>query len=292
MDVRRLTAAVMVALVVSACSGEPSGVADATGPTPDASFKTKDEGTTRSAGQGGQKGSKAEGNDRAEGTKRSASGGGDGGEGSEDDNSSSYYPAAGIYAYAQSGYEEFCDASRCEREDLPPTQEVKTSYQQSAGASVTVVTEARGSDSRLTRTTTKHSRDQALITNVRVKFNYEGFEFDNSYQPDPPVEAIRFPLDNGMSWTGSWRDSTSGDYSIRVGPLEEVDVGGRAVQAFQVHTKTTFRGEFEGDADVRIWIDPATAATVKMSGELHLKSMFGSYNSEFSGTLRSGPGYR
>jgi hypothetical protein len=211
--------------------------------------------------------------------------------GGEDDGSSAFAPAAGTYVYDQSGFEEFCDATECERQDLPPTQQVATSHKDGSGEEVVVVTEAESSDSRYTRTTTRHTRRHALITNVYVRFNYEGFSFNNSYQPDPPVESVRYPLQEGSSWSGEWKDSTSGDYSIAVGASRSVTVGNATVQAYPVRTRTTFTGEFEGNADVITWIDPATAAVVKIEGELRVKSVFGRYASEFSATLRSAPGY-
>jgi hypothetical protein len=68
-------------------------------------------------------------------------------------------------------------------------------------------------------------------------------------------------------------------------------VGNATVQAFPVRNRTTFSGEFEGSADVVTWIDPATAAIVKLEGEIRVRSVFGRYGSEFSASLRSAPGY-
>ena len=224
---------------------------------------------------------------------RVAGGGGSATEdgGGEDDGSSEFAPAPGTYVYDQSGFEEFCDATECERRDLPSTQEVSTSHKDGSGETVVVVTEAEASDSRYTKTTTRHTRRNALITNVQVRFNYEGFSFNNSYQPDPPVEAMRYPFQEGSSWSGEWKDSTSGEYSVDVGASRSVTVDNATVQAYPVRTRTTFSGEFEGTADVVTWIDPATAAVVKIEGELRVKSVFGRYASEFAATLRSAPGY-
>jgi hypothetical protein len=221
-----------------------------------------------------------------------AGGGSDGEEGgSEDDGSSAFAPAPGTYIYNQTGYEEFCDASSCDRKDLPPTQEVATTHKERSSRAIVVVTEAESSDRRFTRTTTRHTREHALVTNVQIRFNYQGFNFNNSYQPEPPVESVRYPLREGSSWSGSWEDSTSGTYSISVGAPRSVTVGNATVQGWPVRSRTTFTGEFEGRADVVTWIDPATAAVVKIAGEIDVESVFGSYRSEFSATLRSGPSY-
>lgn len=285
--------ALCVLVLLGACSTEQEASPDANeveseGPAADDSEANKDD-TKRSPGArpGG-----AGADDKKKGAGV-ASGGGSATEdgGGEDDGSSAFAPAPGTYVYDQSGFEEFCDATDCERQDLPPTQEVATSHKDGSGEAVVAVTEAESSDSRYTKTTTRHTRRHALITNVQVRFNYEGFSFNNSYQPDPPVEAVRYPLQEGSSWSGEWKDSTSGEYSIDVGPSRSVMVGNATVQAYPVRTRTTFTGEFEGNADVITWIDPATAAVVKIEGDLRVKSVFGRYASEFSATLRSAPGY-
>ena len=210
----------------------------------------------------------------------------------EDDASSTFYPAAGTYTYDQKGSEQFCDASSCEEQDLPPTQVVRTTHGSSRGGEVVVITNAKASNSRSVRTQTTHSREGAFITNVRIHFEYQGFTFNNSYQPSPPVEAVRLPLRKGAAWQGRWQDSTSGDYNVDVGAVSSVSVAGGTVQAFPLHTVTNFRGEFEGRADVTVWIDPATSAIVRTQGEIRVKSVFGSYFTRFDSTLRSAPGYR
>ena len=286
----------MLGLVLGACAS------DAGSPTSE-----PDTAASVGANDAGTKGSDDRSNQAGTGSKkagRTASASGTGGgrtgsrataseeSGSEDDGSSAYFPAPGVYTYRQSGFEEFCDASRCEKEDLPSAQEVKTTHTARSGNEVVVVTEARTSDSRMTRVTTRHTPERALITNVRVKFNYEGFNFDNSYQPEPPVESARFPVRAGASWSGSWKDTTSGDYTIEIGSKEAISVGGRSVQAWPLRTITMFEGEFDGRADVTVWVDPATSAIVKTAGELDVQSVFGRYHTEFTATLRSGPGYR
>ena len=285
--------ALCVLVVLGACSAEQQASPDTSeveseSPAGGATAANKDD-TKRSPGaRPGRQGP----DDKKKGPGVAAGGGSateDGG--GEDDGSSAFAPAAGTYIYAQSGFEEFCDATECERQDLPPTQEVATSHKDGSGEEVVVVTEAESSDSRYTKTTTRHTHRHALITNVQVRFNYEGFSFNNSYQPDPPVESVRYPLQEGSSWSGEWKNNTSGDYSIAVGASRSVMVGNATVQAYPVRTRTTFTGEFEGTADVITWIDPATAAVVKIEGELRVTSVFGRYASEFSATLRSAPGY-
>ena len=285
--------ALCVFMVLGACSTEQPAsptTSDVESETPAAgdSAANKDE-AKRSPGtrQGGSGTHDKKKGDRVAGGGGSATEDG----GGEDDGSSAFAPAPGTYVFDQAGFEEFCDATDCERQDLPPHQEVATSHKDRSDEEVIVVTEAEASGSRYTKTTTRHTRGNALITNVQVRFNYEGFSFNNSYQPDPPVEAVRYPLQEGSSWSGAWKDSTSGEYSIDVGAARSVTVGDATVQAYPVRTRTTFSGEFEGNADIVTWIDPATAAVVKIEGELRVKSVFGRYASQFSATLRSAPGY-
>lgn len=289
---RRFPAVIAAVFLLAGCaSGEPAGSA-----APDAEESATDEpkerdrpdGESRTArrklrpgAEAGGSGPRGGGASAEEGTE----------EGAEDDGSSAFAPGAGTYIYSQSGSEEFCDASSCERKELPPTQDVETTHERRSEDEVVVVTRADSSTSRSTTTTTRYTRAGGLITNVRVRFAYEGFRFDNSYQPDPPVESLRYPLRKGSRWTGSWDDSTSGRYTISVGGPTSVTVGSMTVQAYPVRTETTFEGEFDGSADVTTWIDPATAAIVKLEGEIDVKSVFGRYSSEFAATLRSGPGY-
>ena len=283
----------LVLVLMGACSTEQQASPDTSeveseGSDGDHTQANHDDSTRSPGARPGRAGTEGKKNGRAV-----TGGGGSATEdgGGEDDGSSAFAPAPGTYLYDQSGYEEFCDATDCERQDLPRTQEVATSHKDGSDDEVVVIAEAQSSDSRFTKTTTRHTRGHALITNVQVRFNYEGFSFNNSYQPDPPVESVRYPLQEASSWSGAWKDSTSGEYSIDVGAPRAVMVGNATVQAYPVHTRTTFTGEFDGTADVITWIDPATAAVVKIEGELRVESVFGRYGSEFSATLRSAPGY-
>jgi hypothetical protein len=210
--------------------------------------------------------------------------------GGEDDNSSAVYPAAGSYLYSQSGFEKFCSGGSCERQALPERQTARIILQSRTDGRAVVVTETSSGD-RMLRTTATFTRANSLITDVYTRLSYRGFAFENEYHPAPPVESLRFPLRDGARWSGSWEDSTSGDYSVQVFGPSRVTVNGRAVRAFQVATTTRFEGEFEGEAKTLTWVDPATKAIVKLSGAVDLTSTYGRYVTEFSSSLRSGPRY-
>lgn len=296
---RRSAGLLAVLFLLAACGGDDAPTATDQPAAPEPAEKSDDGGPKNDKKPRRKHGTAPEPKGKRFGDNRTGAqteAEGDDGSGSEetteDDGSSRYAPAPGVYTYAQEGFEEFCDATSCSRETLPARQSVKTYYEGTRGDGLVVVTEARSSQNRLTKTTTVHAPDRARITKVHVRLSYEGFSFTNTYRPDPPVEAVRYPLREGDRWSGSWKDSTSGDYQIRVGAKETVQVDGGMVQAFRVRTTTTFRGEIEGRGDVTAWIDPATAAVVKSEGRVQLESVFGRYNTTFSVALQDGPEYR
>lgn len=299
---RRLGSLALVAILLSAgCSDEPtlpSGSDVAPGATD--STDGPGEGKTRASGKDRRDGDRPSGAGTSKGTgsdrraTRNRERGSNGGDTRPSDGSGSSalaYPAAGTYVYAQSGYEEFCQTTSCEREDLPREQSVQTTYRKRSENAATLVSEARMSSSRLTRTTYRFTSEKALITDVYTRFEYENVRFEDSYRPDPPVEALRFPLTPGQSWSGRWKDKTSGRYEISVGPRERVRTATGTVSAFRIDTSVRFEGQFEGSSDALVWFDPDTKTIVKSEGEMDIRSAFGRYRSEFSTVLDSGPGY-
>ncbi|MDQ3941319.1 MAG: hypothetical protein M3238_08215 [Actinomycetota bacterium] len=293
MTVRTLVTAIACSVLV-ACSSPPDAPETVPGARDAAPTRTGERGRTARPDAGVASPSVARSDDDA--TTRDGDGGdsevaGDGSTG-EDDRSSALFPAAGSYAYSQSGYEEFCQAATCDRQDLPARQPVAVSHAATGPDSGVVVTEIEASDNRLLRTRTRYDRAHALVTKVYVRFAYEGFTFEETYTPKPPVDSLRFPLRRGAAWSGSWRDSTSGDYRVEVFAPSSVDVGGRSVRAFRVQTFTAFRGQFSGRSKIDTWIDPATKAIVRTRGVLNVTSAFGRYSTSFATRLRSGPDYR
>ncbi len=299
---RRLAAATAVfMLLLAGCSSEPARDQADRGVAPEKESSGKNEkGKKKGAsaarngnvkGSGAGKGeSAARGDDR--GGDRSAGGSGDGGEGApEEGMASAPYPTSGTYVFGQSGFEEFCQTASCDRKDLPPEQSVEVSYKKRSESKATVVSEARSSKGRVSRTTFKFTPEGAYVVEVYTKSNFNNVQFEDTYRPDPPIEALRFPIRTGESWSGEWKDRTSGSYRISIGPREAVDVGGRTVHAFRVETDVEFRGQFEGRSNGITWVDPDTKSIVKSEGEIDVKSAFGRYHSVFETILKSGPGY-
>lgn len=308
---KRCPAALFALVLLVACSEEspsqPSSAApsveaseDDTGRKPGRPGKVRHERKKEPGGGGGRE-EESSGSERSDdqgtrgpSTEADAPTGGDD---ASDDSSGggvdtgAVYPAAGRYVYAQSGYEKFCSRASCDRQALPPRQNVRITLRDRTKDRAVVTSRASASDDRMLRTTATYERGHALITDVYTRLTYEGFAFENEYHPAPPVESLRFPLRDGAAWRGTWQDSTSGSYEVRVFGPTAVRVRGRAVRTFQVATVTEFEGELTGEAKTLAWIDPATKAVVKLSGSVDLDSAYGRYVTEFSTSLRSGPRY-
>ena len=293
----RLLAAVLLLLLGACASDTPSSEAptavetDSSERGSSGSAKEKHGKKERTAGgetPGGASagGASAKGGDASE--DRDGGSSSDAGSAKE----SSAYPAAGTYTFSQSGYEEFCDnAGQCDKDKLPARQPTNVTYESSSEDSALVVAEQEESDSRLTRTWTRFTSSGAHIEKMYVRFNYSGFTFERTYEPKPPVEALRFPLTAGESWSGEWRASTSGEYSVKVGRKTTLEIGGRRVAAYPVQTDVEFRGDFEGKSRITAYIDPDTKAIVATDGALNVTTRFGRYSTVFETKLASGPGY-
>lgn len=291
---KQIATFVAVGVLAAACSSapepDPAVRGDATvgakpSPTEAQDDRAKRAETKESAGRAGRKEQS-----RSGGGAQAGAAAGTGSTAAQSGSRGSAYPAAGRYRYEQSGYEEYCRAT-CTRKELPPARTVDISYRNRNARRATLISDERISSSRSSETTIKVNRGAALITRAHVRFEDEGFRYENTYRPEPPIESLLFPLRVGKSWSGRWSADTSGRYEIDVVGRSAVDLGGRRVNAFRLDTVTLFSGEFQGRADVTVWIDPDTTMVVRSSGHLEIESVFGSFESEFETTLDSGPGY-
>ena len=295
-----VTAALMV-LLLGSCASEPepgaddgntataeSGQSDSKDEKKDRKKKQRGPGgdSREKASEDGDRSPGAGGKDRTEGgSPKERSGNPSNGE-------TSPYPAAGTYTFSQSGYEEFCDsAGRCEKEDLPARQPVEVSFDERSESSAVIVTDQEASGSRRARTWTRFTPEGAHITKVYIEFEYSGFRFERTYVPQPPVEAMRFPLTAGEKWSGQWKASTSGSYTVEIGRPRRLQIGGKTVTAYPVDTVTEFRGDFEGKSRLVAYIDEETKSIVATNGALNVTSQFGRYSTVFDTKLASGPGY-
>jgi hypothetical protein len=295
--------ACLVFLAAASCASEDHSTDPTSAPRADASNDASTPGPGKDdRGKGGKSGGKNDGGKNTHGAgEPGASGGSGNGNGgssdpdltegaNENDNSTPIAPAEGTYTYSQQGFEEFCQTS-CERSRLPSTADTKIKVQERSGSAVFLTSETRSSDDRLVRSTFIYTPDKAMITRLYARFAYKGFTLTEQYDPNPAIYAFNFPLEGGAGWQGHWDAKVSGDYAVSVAGDEQVSVSGATVRAMKVETNTTFSGEYDGEAHIVAWIDPATRAVVRASGEVDLKSTFGRYHTRFTTTLRSGPGY-
>jgi hypothetical protein len=193
-------------------------------------------------------------------------------------------PAAGTYVYRQEGFEEFCSTG-CERDRLPPRQKIKAAQRSRTASSRVVVTEARASGDRLVRTTTRYTDAAAHVLEVHLEYSYEGLDFSRTYRPRPPVASLRFPLHTGDGWSGTWKGDVSGSYSVHVEGRDAV--GG--VRVAKLDTRTRFRGDLRGRANVTLWVDPHDGTVMRTAGNMTVEMGFGTYRSGFETTLGSRP---
>lgn len=291
---RALAGAAVLLLLLGACSdpqGTEPGEAAATADAEDGSGPGTggdDEDTTA---QGGSKNGSGKGGD-AKGGSKPGGGGNDGGSGGAGPRGSGGggkpgfagggggsggYFAAGEYVYDQQGFERFCQGPRCSKEKLPDTATITATYESDS----VIVTEARSSDQQTITTTTRHTSGQALITKVVIDFAYGSFNFSQTYEPQPPIESLSFPLEVGKTWRGRWKAQTSGDYRM--------EVTGVSDGVYRIESVTNFRGDFSGRAQATIWVDGRTRAIVRTDGDVAVASRFGEYTSSFETSLRSAP---
>src|SRR5919106_436033 len=235
MSPRRLVVVlVSVALVAAACSDPQPPAAGSSEEGPSPRVRASEGGGAARYGKRSRERSAREAEKRKE---RSGSGSTREG-GAPRRDRLALFPAPGTYVYDQSGSERFCQSGACDERRLPDTQRVRSSVQRRSDAAAVVVSEAQISESRFSRTTIRYTRRAAFITEVHASFSYGAFEFQNTYNPRPPVESYRWPLRAGMEWSGSWRDEVSGSYEIRVVRGVRMRVGKSAVEAIQLATRT------------------------------------------------------
>ncbi len=210
-------------------------------------------GDGEQGGEGGKGDGAASGSEEGQG---SGPGKGSGGRGSGDgDEEAGFtYPAAGTYTYRRSGYRKICGGSACDKEKLPQRQDIVTRLTQETDSSAVVVSEEETEDSYF-RSTTRFTSEGAFVLELHTRFSYGGFEFEDTYRPDPPVASLRFPLEVGNRWAGRWKADVSGSYKARVLAREGVALPWGDVQAVKVFSHTEFEGDFEGSADTTVWVD-------------------------------------
>lgn len=292
---RALAGAAVLLLLLGACSdpqGTEPGQAAATADAEDGSGSDDGVDGNDATGEGGSKNGSGKGGGPKDGSKPGGdksdggSGGGGGPRGSGGGSNPGFagggggsggYFAAGEYVYDQQGFERFCQGPRCSKEKLPDTATITASYESDS----VIVTEARSSEQQTITTTTRHTPGAAHITKVVIDFAYGSFNLSQTYEPQPAIESLSFPLEVGKSWRGRWKAQTSGDYRM--------EVTGVSDGVYRIETVTNFRGDFSGRAQATVWVDGRTRAIVRTEGDVAVASGFGEYTSSFQTSLRSAP---
>jgi hypothetical protein len=291
----------MLALLLAACSGGGSApseaaVGSASSPADDERAgdpRPKQERKDEEPGKGEKGGSRAS---TAGGTRdRSSSGGSERGkrEGSSPRGSSALsLPQAGSYSYVQTGWEELCQAARCDRSDLPPNQTVDIAYRTRSAERGIFTSETRNAGSRTQTLTYDVRDDRAFITALESTFSTGSFRFRSEIVPQPPVVAAVFPLRVGKSWSGRWEDrngNVDGSYRFEVVGRDRASVDGRTEDVVAIDVKPDLSGDFEGVNEMRMWIVPRDLTIAATKGFVDIDSQYGTYRSRFTTSYRSGP---
>ncbi|MDQ4024605.1 MAG: hypothetical protein M3217_03805 [Actinomycetota bacterium] len=290
---RSIAGVAALLLLFGACS-DPQG----TEPGEAAASEEPGSEATESPGKDGQGGGPGGGKKGGSGKPSGGGSGGDAGDGGDGSDGGSGggsealpYPAAGKYTYAQNGFEEFCQGPSCNKRRLPETQTVEVSYSERSGDTATVVTKTVASEGQTLTTTTRYTPESALITKVVLEFSFGSFNYTQNYEPQPPVEALLFPLKKGKRWSGTWKARVSGDYKMRVVAVEDFEIDDKPTKVYRISSVTNFKGEFSGRSQVTLWLDSRTKSLIKTDGKIAVASSFGEYTSNFDTLIQYGPGY-
>lgn len=291
----RIRVAVVAALLMcAACSSNPQVAAD---PDVDASTTpgnaerrsgVSDKGKDRRQEQEAQDKERGASKDRAQDehrTKGSRSGTGASRE-------TLAVPSEGSYSYAQTGWEEVCQASSCDRSDLPPTQSIEISVTERSAERARFTSRSEGSGSRSQTITYEATQGLISVTELENRFTTGGFTINTVIVPDPPIKAASLPWTVGEQWSGSWKDQNDqadGSYRFEVVGTEQMTVGSSEVTVFVVDTSMELSGEYEGTNQMRLWVTRDDFTIVSSKGTTKITSRYGTYRSRFATSYRSGP---
>jgi hypothetical protein len=215
----------------------------------------------------------------------------DGGSGGSGPRQALATPAEGTYSYAQTGWEEICQATRCDRSDLPPTQSIEISVTARSPERVRFTSRSDGAGSRSQTIHYLATQDLISVTELENRFTASGFTISSVIVPDPPIKVASLPWTVGDRWAGTWtdrNDQADGTYRFEVTGTERMPIDGTEETVFIVDTFMELSGEYEGTNEMRLWVtQDFTIASSK--GTTKIKSRYGTYRSRFTTFYRSGP---
>jgi hypothetical protein len=201
-------------------------------------------------------------------------------------------PTAGSYSFVQGGWEELCQASNCDRSDLPPSQSLDISYSKKTPTRAVFLSKTEGSGSRSQTITYDVRSDEALITKLESTFSSGAFSFKAEIVPSPPVQAGAFPLTVGETWSGRWddrNDNIDGSYRFDVVGRDRMSIDGKPEEVVVVDTSMVLSGDYRGTNEMRLWVIPDEFTIVASKGFTEIESQYGTYRSRFTTSYRSGP---
>ncbi|MGI8775031.1 MAG: hypothetical protein ACR2KQ_08480 [Actinomycetota bacterium] len=199
-------------------------------------------------------------------------------------------PPPGGYTFAQEGWEELCQAGTCDRYDLAPRQRIEVVHRSADGSLFRTTT--RSSGSREQSIDYELTPNRLVIDRIRSEFEYGAFRTTSEIVPRPSILAARLPLRVGDSWSGQWSDrngEVDGSYSFEVIEKASMTAAGRPRDVFVMKMSMTFRGEFSGSTDMKVWLDPDEAMIAASRGRTEITSSLGTYRTRFTTSLTGEP---
>lgn len=133
------------------------------------------------------------------------------------------------------------------------------------------------------------TRDGVFNSRYKVDIKIGPVGGGSDMRQSPPIQLIKFPLTDGLSWKGSWEDlndGTNGSYSCRVAGREVLTIGGVKVRTWVIEAALKLQGpENEGEVNLRFWVSPENRQTVQEFYDQSIQTPQGPYNGRWMVTL-------
>lgn len=109
----------------------------------------------------------------------------------------------------------------------------------------------------------------------KVDITVLGYTRTIDIRESPPAQAVRFPLVEGDSWSGHWKDSNGnadGNYTCTVLGRDTIVVGGRRIKTWVVRMNARLLGpQITGNFEMTLWVAPRLGTTVQEAYDQSLK---------------------
>lgn len=134
------------------------------------------------------------------------------------------------------------------------------------------------------------SEQGVASASYRIRVTFGPVTQDQKLDFTPPVRFSVFPLEVGQQWQGSWEDAednTRGTYVGRTFEHTTLDIGGEQVEVWGIEVDMEMEGDTSGTVLTRIWVAPKYRMTVKEFYDQEVESGPGTYEGEWTITLKS-----